>query len=211
MTTIYLVRHGRTKWNTEDRLQGFLDSPLLEEGLTGAIETGKKLANIEFSACYSSMQFRAQKTAQLILENNNNTEIPHFHNVHLNEINFGDWEGVQASTLLDNLQFQNMRYNAKEYDPTAHKGESYQDLLKRTEKIFYKIAKLHQPNSNILIVSHGMTLTLLCAVLQGLPWWEFRNTELHQFMHNTAISKIIYENGKAELIDYNNTNHLTQE
>lgn len=34
--TIYLVRHGRTVWNIEGRLQGSGDSALVEEGIIGA-------------------------------------------------------------------------------------------------------------------------------------------------------------------------------
>ncbi|XRD26583.1 histidine phosphatase family protein [Lysinibacillus fusiformis] len=32
MTTFYLVRHGETQWNQEQRLQGWLDSPLTDNG-----------------------------------------------------------------------------------------------------------------------------------------------------------------------------------
>ena len=30
---IYFVRHGETKWNTEDRIQGQLDSELTKNGI----------------------------------------------------------------------------------------------------------------------------------------------------------------------------------
>ena len=31
-TKLYLVRHGETEWNREDKMQGVKDSPLTEKG-----------------------------------------------------------------------------------------------------------------------------------------------------------------------------------
>lgn len=91
--TIYLVRHGRTVWNLEGRLQGSGDSALVEEGIIGAKKTGIALKHIPFTAAYSSMQKRAQDTANYILAENERSNIPHFHHKGLNEFDFGSWEG----------------------------------------------------------------------------------------------------------------------
>eukprot|EP00035_Acanthoeca_spectabilis_P006272 m.122619 g.122619 ORF g.122619 m.122619 type:complete len:72 (+) comp13427_c0_seq2:146-361(+) len=42
-TTVVLVRHGKTVWNQEGRLQGHLDSQLLEEGERGALLLGRRI------------------------------------------------------------------------------------------------------------------------------------------------------------------------
>ena len=60
---IYLIRHGKTVWNIEGRLQGSGDSPLVEEGIEGAKKAGQALKAVKFTAAYSSMQKRAQDTA----------------------------------------------------------------------------------------------------------------------------------------------------
>ena len=49
MTTFYLVRHGRTEYNRDGRLQGAVhDSPLLPQSIADAKQTGKALADIDF-------------------------------------------------------------------------------------------------------------------------------------------------------------------
>ena len=57
---LYMLRHGRTLWNEAGKLQGRTDIPLSEEGRQSALETGKELANIPFSAAFSSPLMRAK-------------------------------------------------------------------------------------------------------------------------------------------------------
>ena len=80
---IYLIRHGKTVWNIEGRLQGSGDSPLVEEGILGAKKTGQALKDVKFSAAYSSMQKRAQDTANYILAENNLANIPQILSTHI--------------------------------------------------------------------------------------------------------------------------------
>ena len=67
---------------------------------------------------------------------------------------------------------------------------------------------VHKDNENVLIVAHGMTLTVLTAVLKGLDWSECRDEEKHKFVMNTAINIAKVENGKVELVEFNNIDHL---
>lgn len=47
MLNIYLVRHGETEWNKENRLQSWKDSPLTERGVNNALLLGARLKSIE--------------------------------------------------------------------------------------------------------------------------------------------------------------------
>ncbi|WP_169818236.1 histidine phosphatase family protein [Shimazuella kribbensis] len=49
-TTIYIVRHGQTKWNLEGRLQGRLDFPLTDAGEEQAQQLAQRLQNISFDS-----------------------------------------------------------------------------------------------------------------------------------------------------------------
>lgn len=202
---VYLIRHGKTEWNIEGRLQGSQNSDLVEEGINGAKITGKALENIPFAACYSSMQKRAQDTANYII---GNRAIPHFHHRGLNEFDFGIWEGRKSADLANHPEYILLRTQPEQYQAIESKGEIIEQLYQRAMQAFNEIIQRYKDGDNVLIVSHGMTLTLLTAVLKGLPWQEFRNLDKHQFVMNTAINIVKVENGQTELITFNDVSHL---
>ena len=51
--TLYLVRHGETDWNLENRIQGDSDIPLNQTGILQAREVKDKLKDISFDLCYN--------------------------------------------------------------------------------------------------------------------------------------------------------------
>ena len=66
---LYFVRHGKTEWNLEGRLQGAKgDSPLLEESIEQVRELGHYLSDTHFDLVFSSDLPRAKKTTELIIE-----------------------------------------------------------------------------------------------------------------------------------------------
>lgn len=202
---VYLIRHGKTEWNLEGRLQGSQNSNLVEEGINGAKITGLALKDVAFSACYSSLQKRAQDTADYII---GTRAIPHFHHRGLNEFDFGIWEGRKSVELAEHPEYILLRTQPEKYQAIESQGEIIEQLYQRATKAFNDIVQRHQDGENVLIVSHGMTLTLLTAVLKGLPWQEFRNQEKHQFVMNTAINIVEVENGKTTLVKFNDVSHL---
>ncbi|MCH4249706.1 MAG: histidine phosphatase family protein [Microbacteriaceae bacterium] len=68
--TLYLVRHGQTIFNIYDKMQGWGNSPLTEQGQAQAQAVGERLADTRFAAAYCSDTTRAQQTAQAILDAN---------------------------------------------------------------------------------------------------------------------------------------------
>ena len=69
---LYFVRHGKTEWNLEGRLQGAKgDSPLLKESIEQVRELGHYLSDTHFDLVFSSDLPRAKKTTELIMESQN--------------------------------------------------------------------------------------------------------------------------------------------
>jgi len=74
-TTVYFVRHGQTYFNRYNRMQGWADSPLTEQGILDADKVGQRLAQIKFDQAYCSDTGRARSTARLILKKNTVSEL----------------------------------------------------------------------------------------------------------------------------------------
>ena len=60
-TTLYIVRHGKTMFNTIERVQGWCDTPLTKQGQEGIHYLGRGLKNVDFSFAYSSDSLREKK------------------------------------------------------------------------------------------------------------------------------------------------------
>ena len=68
---LYLVRHGKTMFNTIGRAQGWSDTPLTAEGERGIQELGIGLreSDLQFERAYSSDSGRTIQTMELSLKN----------------------------------------------------------------------------------------------------------------------------------------------
>lgn len=66
--SFYFIRHGKTLFNTQHKVQGWCDSPLVEEGVAASRAIGSKLAEIEFASAYASDKGRTCQTLAELLD-----------------------------------------------------------------------------------------------------------------------------------------------
>ncbi|MBP5773236.1 MAG: histidine phosphatase family protein, partial [Eubacterium sp.] len=113
---IYIIRHGKTDWNIDRRLQGRTDTELNQEGIDLAIKTGEGLKDVEFDAVYSSPLKRAYKTAELVL---GERDVPIITDDRLREISFGSREGERGMAVKDDPKdpFYNFFHAPEKYNP----------------------------------------------------------------------------------------------
>ena len=198
---IYLIRHGQTEWNAIKKLQGWNNSELTEKGIEDARNLSERLKDIEFDVIYSSPQKRALDTAKII-KGDRNTEIVTLEE--LKEIRFGVWQGMTLEKVKEKYP--------KEYDdyfnrPHLYKpigdGESLKDIYNRAEKAYEKI--LNGNHKNVLVVSHGVTLKALRAIVKNIGLEKFGELEVHP---GTALNIIEKINGKMSLVVEGDTSHM---
>ena len=197
---LYLLRHGKTIWNVEERFQGQLDSPLTEDGIQKIKKTAKKLENIKFEKIYTSEMDRTINTAKIIVENSKITEnktIKLMKMSELNEIHFGDWQGMTYEEIYEKYPENGNNYfnNPKKYNPKENNGEDLFDGLKRFLKGLNQIVSENK-EGNILVVTHGTVLELFFNYIQ--------NVEAHDLDERKLIGNAeykIYEYMKDKFVE----------
>lgn len=125
---LYIMRHGKTDWNAQLKLQGQTDIPLNEEGRQMAINARNKYKGIKFDLCFASPLSRARETAELFLEGTG-TEI--ILDDRIKEIDFGEYEGVEGSFKIPDLNVNTFFWDTPKYVPDRG-AESVSDLYART-------------------------------------------------------------------------------
>src|SRR4030042_2787950 len=156
-TLVYLIRHGETFWNREQRLQGQLDSPLTEEGIRQATVLAIKLADIRFDAVYASDLERARHTAHIIISRTNNISVTY--DDRIRERHFGSFQGLTWEEIYAKYPDDAARELSGNAMNKVPGGESKHQLLDRVIAFFNEITIRH-PAQKVLVVSHGGVLNV---------------------------------------------------
>ena len=94
---LYIMRHGKTDWNEQHKLQGRTDVPLNADGRKMAENARELYKDINFDICYCSPLSRARETAEIFLKGRN---VPIIYDDRLKEMSFGVYEGMEDSTNI---------------------------------------------------------------------------------------------------------------
>lgn len=171
MTQIFLVRHGQTEWNQQNRLQGHKNSPLTENGRKQACMTREALLNQSIDKAYVSPLQRARDTLDIILEGR---EVKTTITNNLKEINLGPWEGkTRAETKTSHpLEYDDFWNRQDQF--ILEGAETYQQLQLRMAKELDEILANKQ-EKNILVVSHWIAIKTAIAHYTSTPISKLTN------------------------------------
>ena len=165
--TIYYMRHGETDWNVQGRLQGGIDTPLNELGLTQAAHAGRVLADLlaRDGRAASSLAYvasplqRARRTMDLVRAELKLAPGGYALDDRLREIGYGHWEG---STLAQARVSHPELYASRERDKWGALppgGESYASVQLRMRDWYDSL------NADTVAVAHGGTARALMVAL----------------------------------------------
>lgn len=181
---LYVLRHGKTDWNAEKRLQGRTDVPLNDEGRKMAEKAAYEYRDVPFDICYCSPLIRAKETAEILLAGR---DVPIVFDDRLQEMCFGVYEG-----LANSFQIPDCPINVLFQDPASYKGaegaETFEELFARTgaflrEEALPKV----RVGKDVLIVGHGaMNSSIVCQILNR-PISEFWNAGIE----NCKLKKLL--------------------
>lgn len=225
--TIYLVRHGKTWFNTTGQVQGFADTPLTDVGIDQAKLVGGSLADVKFSGAYSSDLGRQRSTAQLILAENNKKTPTLTENNGFREKNFGGFEGQTNEIMWNTIMTPHgLAYKDDWSDYPAlvealggeagvvdaiaaadetGTAENFATVQKRGLAGMKKVIKQTEKKGggNVLIVSSGGMIPIL---LEEIVPGQYQGEDIG----NCSITTLSYQAGKYTLEKLADTSHLDE-
>jgi broad specificity phosphatase PhoE len=169
---LYLVRHGTTTLNVQNRYRGRRDIPLDAQGYQDAVDAARRLSGMGLAAVYTGPLRRAMATAQIIADA---AAVPDLRILHgLNNLDYGAWEGMTAE-------------EAAAYDPEAHalyrvapkeaacpQGERLIDAQRRMIAALQLIGSRH-PGESVAAVTHAVMIRLTLVALNGVQGENWRH------------------------------------
>lgn len=197
----YLIRHGETSWNKDNRIQGWTDISLSELGLKQAFVLAQALKDIPIHYVYSSDLMRAHQTAQAYESMTGKKAIK---DALLREIHFGQWEGKTWQEIIDENKDA---YGSGLYDnpdSRTHLGESMNMFKKRAASHFRSIIERH-PFDHVALFTHGGNIRMIILEILNQDI-DFKN---HIQIDNASITVIDKNHeGKLVIVSINDTTHL---
>lgn len=168
---LYIIRHGKTDWNVQHRLQGMTDIPLNEEGRKMARDAAIEYKDIHFDVCYCSPLIRARETAEILLEGR---DIPIIVDDRLREMGFGKYEGFTDSFSVPDCPVNVLFFHPEQYTTPVEGGESLDDLFARTGEFLREVALPQvKEDKDVLIVGHGAMNSCIRCQVKNRPREEF--------------------------------------
>ena len=200
MITLYIVRHGQTVDNLENRIQGHTDSPLTELGVRQAEAVADRLASESFAAIYSSDLGRAMRTAEIVASKH---ELPVNTTPLLRELNLGVAQGLTAEEFAARWPEE---YRLWKSDSSAHRppgGETIESIIERCRMFVEQVTSRHDDGDKLAVIAHGGSQRGLVCAAFGLP-----PTFCASMSVSNGSLSIIQLGDRPYLRLYNDTCHL---
>jgi 2,3-bisphosphoglycerate-dependent phosphoglycerate mutase len=186
LPTLILVRHGQSQWNLENRFTGWWDVDLTEQGVAEARAAGTLLRErgYDFDRCFTSVQSRAIRTLNLVLEEMGRLWLPVTKDWRLNERHYGGLTGLNKQQMIDRVGAEQVRIWRRSFDvppPPLEAGseydlsgdrryagiaipdtESLKDTIARVLPYFEaEIAPALRRGERVIVAAHGNSLRAL--------------------------------------------------
>ena len=202
-TVFYLVRHGQSMGNLQERMLGHTDEDLSELGYRQAAITFEYMKERHIDAVYSSPLMRAFHTAEPHAKHRGLVAQPLDD---LKEIFLGEWEGMSVYDVIHRWPYTFWEiWRANFGVCTPPKGEYVQDAADRVLNALAALAEKH-PGQTLLIGGHAGIFRAAVARIMGIP--ALRVGSDLPYPSNASVTTVEYENGQFRLIKFSEDEHL---
>jgi broad specificity phosphatase PhoE len=162
---LFLIRHGTTTLNVQNRYRGRRDVPLDAQGYQDAVDAARLLSSVGLSAVYSGPLRRTIATAQIVADE---ARVPDLRILHgLNNVDYGAWEGLTAEEASMYSPEAFSLYRADPRRAVCPAGERLADAQSRMVEAVQLIGARH-PGEPVAAVTHAVMIRLLVVALTGM-------------------------------------------
>ena len=176
LTTLILVRHGESEWNRAGRIQGQVNSPLTDLGISQARAISDYLSGIFLNQeleIYSSPLKRAIQTAEIIAKGIDHLSSEVIIEERLNDFNLGEISGTYGWDKVAEIfpeQAQLRLQDPMRFHPSG--GESGAEFEARLRSL---MEELMGDDKTKLFVSHGIVNKFIRGIYKNISGKEMIN------------------------------------
>lgn len=201
---LYLVRHGETVWNFENRIQGASDVPLNDRGREQAESLAIKLQKIQFFKILSSPLERAFETAKIIslTQESAISKVDCFA-----ELDQGKLEGLKFKEIQEKFPDFSSKWRIVPGEVRMPGGETLNELQERAWQGIQNIYdEFYNEEEPILIVSHNLAIICILSKILDVSLNEFRKFR----QHNASVNIIEHDSMRGwSVVTMNDLSHLS--
>lgn len=201
MTTLYLIRHAEAEGNLYRIAQGQCDSIITDRGYQQIAALAERFRDEKIDAVYSSDLTRTCITAGAIA---NTKHLPIQKRKDLREICVGEWEEKTWGEIGIEETEQLGLFTSR---PDLWHVEGGETMAAVRDRMLAALRDIGEKNEGktVAVFSHGCALRLALGALEGYDLSEMGKTPHGD---NTAVSKVLYENGKLHLLYRDDNSHV---
>ena len=163
--TLVLLRHGRTAYNHEGRLQGQVDVELDEAGHEQAARAAAEVARLDPAVLWCSDLVRTRSTASYLERETGLSARP---DARLREFHLGRREGLTYAEYAEQAPEESERFLRGDVDAVVD-GERTATVGERMAAAVADLLAATPEDGVAVAVSHGAPIRVATATLQGWP------------------------------------------
>ncbi len=179
MTTLLLVRHGRTPANASGVLAGWTPGVHLDEaGTAQAVALGARLLPVPVAAVVSSPLERCRETAAAVLAGRDGAVVPEHVDDRLGECHYGDWTGRALKELAKEPLWRVVQAHPSSATFPGPEGESMRAMSVRAVDAVREWNATLGPDATYVAVSHGDVIKAIVADALGVHLDQFQRIQV---------------------------------
>ena len=172
VTTVLLVRHGRTTANDAGVLAGWTEGVALDEAGEAQVRAlAQRLAPVPLAAVVTSPLQRCQETTALLLDGR---EVPVHPDDRLGEVRYGEWSGQELKKLAKDPLWKVVQSHPSAMTFPGEGGEAMRDMQVRAVAAVREWSSRLGDDAVYAVVSHGDIIKSVLADALGLHLDQFQ-------------------------------------